>query len=149
MRKPLKFYLFFLLLITAFGLLGNVLIQDEPNLEATDINSDIPGSEAMVAMYEPLAATLGENAIIDIAVLPMGDSYDVELLLEATTTEEVALQQQTIDVLQLVGEATTTRTVHINWLQGDDSVLSLAVDAPLPTTPEVLVQQANSYTYTP
>lgn len=149
MRKPLKIYLFFLLLITAFGVLGNILIQDDPNLEATDINDDIPGSETMVAIYEPVAAALGDDAIVDIAVLPTDDSYDVTLLLHTDETAEQVLQQQTVDVLQLVEQATAVKHVQVEWLNEEETILSVQVAIPSPTTAEALVTEAAHYAYTP
>ncbi|OCS93663.1 hypothetical protein [Caryophanon latum] len=148
MRKPLKIYLFLLLLITAFGILGNILIQDEPNLQATDINADIPGSETMVALYEQLATTFGENAIFDIAVLPVDDRFDAELLLIANVTDEQTLLADTEKALRSIEEI-TLRHVTISWQMNDATVMHATFASPFDTTAETIAARAIDYTYTP
>ena len=148
MRKPLKIYLFLLLLITAFGILGNILIQDEPNLQATDINADIPGSETMVALYEQLATTFGENAIFDIAVLPVDDHFDAELLLIANVTDEQTLLADTEKALRSIEEI-TLRHVTISWQMNDATVMHATFASPFDTTAETIAARAIDYTYTP
>ena len=148
MRKPLKIYLFLLLLITAFGILGNILIQDEPNLQATDINADIPGSETMVALYEQLATTFGENAIFDIAVLPVDDRFDAELLLIANVTDEQTLLADTEKALRSIEEI-TLRHVTISWQMNDATVMHATFASPFDTTAETIAARALDYTYTP
>ena len=148
MRKPLKIYLFLLLLITAFGILGNILIQDEPNLQATDINADIPGSETMVALYEQLANTFGEDAIFDIAVLPVDDRFDAELLLIANVTDEQTLLADTEKALRSIEEI-TLRHVTISWQMNDATVMHATFASPFDTTAETIAARALDYTYTP
>ncbi|MEE1131916.1 MAG: hypothetical protein UHX00_09900 [Caryophanon sp.] len=148
MRKPLKIYLFLLLLITAFGILGNILIQDEPNLQATDINADIPGSETMVALYEQLANTFGEDAIFDIAVLPVDHSFDTELLLIANATDEQTLLADTEKALYSI-ENIALRHVTIAWQVEDASVMRATFAPPFDVTAETIAARAIDYTYTP
>lgn len=149
MRKPLKIYLFFLLLITAFGLLGNVLIQDEPMLNATDINTDIPGSETMVALYEPLADLLSEDRILDIVVMPTDSSHDAELLLQATHIDEATLQADTARVLDALTDAASLSHVTIQWFVDDALILDARFASPFDAvTAQSVKEHAQAYTYT-
>lgn len=149
MRKPLKIYLFFLLLITAFGLIGNIFIQSKPTLTATDINADIPGSETMVALYEPLTATLGEDHIVDIIVTPVKDTHEAELILITTSNNEKALQQQTVDVLQQLKDVLAVSHITIQWLFNDDVALQASFTQPIATvTASTIQERAATYTFT-
>lgn len=148
MRKPLKIYLFLLLLITTFGILGNILIQDEPNLQATDINADIPGSETMVALYEQLATTFSEEAIFDITVLPVNNSFDAELLLIANATNEQTLLADTEKALYSIKEI-ALRHVTIAWQVNEETVMRATVASPFDVTAETIAARALDYTYTP
>lgn len=148
MRKPLKIYLFLLLLITTFGILGNILIQDEPNLQATDINADIPGSETMVALYEQLATTFSEEAIFDIAVLPVNNSFDAELLLIANATDEQTLLADTEKALYSIKEI-ALHHVTIAWQVNEETVMRATVASPFDVTAETIAARALDYTYTP
>lgn len=151
MRKPLKIYLFFLILITVFGVIGNILIQDEPNLEVTDIDTDIPGSETMVAIYNTLQQFVSEEQIIDIAVTP-GDTGDqVELFIEANATDERTLQQQTSDIISAVNSSQQLADLLIEWQQQTPILTVTFTQHALQQwdgTATSLPTAASSYTYT-
>lgn len=153
MRKPLKFYLFFLVLITLFGILGNILINDEPNLDITDIDKDIPGSEAMVAIYEQLAAVYGEDAVVDVAITPFNDDYIADVLLLAPTTDEQQLLIESANVIELVTTTEPVASLSIEWEQ-QQSIMTLSLEPKQLATWQqtleatLLPSIANSYTYT-
>lgn len=151
MRKPLKIYLFFLILITVFGVIGNIIIQDEPNLEATDIDTDIPGSETMVAVYNTLQQFISEEQIIDIAVTPSDTGDKIELLIEANVTDEQTLQQLTSDIISAVNSSQQIAGLFIEWQQQTPLLTVTFTQQALQQwdkTATSLPTAASSYTYT-